>query len=230
MAKKKVSRKQFLKAPDEFMSLSSRVLAFVKEQSRYFEYLGMALAAIILIYVGINTYLKYINKKGQNVYNTAYSVLYKNMNPDMNPKELKRSEELFKEVRDRYGLSKVSQLALPELAYIKFLEKKYDEAISLYQKFLNKVSQGSPYQSVARLALAACYEEKGEFQKAVETLEQIMSGPDALFKEQAMQNLARDYRLAHQEEKSKKILKEFIKKYKNSRFLPIAKAQLDQSL
>jgi len=230
MEKKKVSRKELLKAPDEFMTLSSRAVLFVREHSRHFEYLGMAIAAIILIYLGINTYLKYVNKKGQNVYNTAYSTFYKNMNPNMNREELKRSAELFKEVIDGYGLSKVSQLALPELAYLKFLEKKYDEAISLYQEFFNEVSEGSPYQSVARLALAACYEEKGEFQKAIETLEQIMSGPDALFKEQAMLNLARVYRLAHQKEKSKKILKEFIKKYENSRFLPIAKAQVDQSL
>ena len=229
MATKKVSRKEFLKAPDEFMTLSSRAVLFVKEHSRQFEYLGMAIVAIALIYLGINTYLKYINKKGQNVYNMAYSALSKNMEPNMNREELKRSEELFKEVIDRYGLSKVSQLALPELAYLKFLDKKYDEAISLYQKFLKEVSDDASYQSVARLARAACYEEKGEFKTAIETLEQIMSSPDDLFKEQAMLNLARVYRLAHQQEKSKKILKKFIETYGNSPFLPLAKAHIEQS-
>lgn len=229
MAKKKVSRKELLKTTDEFMTLSSRAVLFIREHSRHFEYLGMALAAIILIYLGINTYLKYVNKKGQNVYNMAYTALYKNMNPNMNREELKRSEELFKEVIDGYGLSKVSQLALPELAYLKFLDKKYDEAISLYQEFLNEVSDKVTYQSMARMALAACYEEKGEFKMAIETLEQVMSGPDDLFKEQAMLNLARVYRLAHQQEKSKKILKEFIETYGNSPFLPLAKAHVEQS-
>jgi len=229
MTKKKVTRKELLKAPDEFMTLSARAVLFVKEHSKQFEYLGMAIAAIVVIYLGANTYLKYINKKGQNVYNTAYSALSKNMAPNMNQEELKRSEELFKEVIERYGLSKVSKLALPELAYLKFLDKKYDEAISLYQKFLNEVPDKATYQSMARMALAACYEQKGEFKMAIETLEKIMSGPDDLFKEQAMLNLSRVYRLAYQEEKSKKILKEFINTYGNSPFLPLAKAHVEKS-
>ena len=211
------------------MTLSARAMLFVKERSRQFEYLGMAIAAVIIIYLGINTYMKYINKKGQNVYNLAYSALSKNMESNKNRDELKRSEELFKEVIDRYGRSKVSNLALPELAYIKFLGKKYDEAISLYKEFLNQVPDKATYQSMARMALAACYEEKGDFKMAIETLEQVMSGPDDLFKEQAMLNLARVYRLAHQQEKSKNILKEFIKKYGNSPFLPLAKAHVEQS-
>jgi len=77
--------------------------------------------------------------------------------------------------------------------------------------------------------VAACYEEKGEFKTAIETLEQILSSPDDLFKEQAMLNLARVYRLAHQQEKSKKILKKFIETYGNSPFLPLAKAHIEQS-
>ena len=229
MAKKKVSRKELLKAPDEFLTLSARGMLFIREHSRQFEYLGMAIAAIIIIYLGINTYMKYINKKAQNEYNMAYSALSKNMNPEMNREELKRSEELFKEVIDNYGLSKVSKLALPELAYLKFLDKKYDEAISLYKEFLNKVPDKANYQTMAKMALAACYEQKGEFKMAIEFLEQIMASPDDLFKEQAMLNLARVYRLANQEEKSKKILKEFIETYGNSPFLPLAKAHVEKS-
>ena len=227
MAKKKVSRKELLKAPDEFLTFSGRAMRFVKEHSRQFEYLGMAVVAIVIIYIGINTYLKYINKKGQNVYNKAYYALSKNMESGKDQKELKRATDLFKEVIDRYGLSKVSRLALPELAYLKFLDKKYDEAISLYQKFINEVSD-TTYQSMARMALADCYEEKGEFKMAIEILEQVMSVPDNFVKEQAMLNLARVYRLANQQGKSKKILKEFIEKYGNSPFLPMAKAQLER--
>ena len=229
MAKKKVSRKELLKAPDEFMTLSARAMLFVREHSRQFEYIGMAIAAIIIIYLGINTYMKYINKKGQNVYNKAYYALSKNTEPGSNQEGLKRSAELFREVIDSYGLSKVSHLAIPELAYIKFLDKKYDEAISLYQKFLNEVSDQATYQSMTRMALAACYEEKGEFKMAIENLERVMSVPDDLFKEQAMLNLARVYRLAHQQEKANKILKEFIETYGNSPFLPLAKAHAEKS-
>ena len=180
------------------------------------------------IYLGVNTFMGYINEKGQSAYNTAFYALAKDPDPETAPKELKESAELFRQVIDKYGMSKVSRLALPELAYLKVLEKKYDEAIPLYERFLNEVSDNAPYQSLARLALAACYEAKGDMEKAIQTLNQITTGPDALFKEQAMLGLARVYRLADQKDKSKEILQEFVENYQNSPNLPLAKTHLNE--
>jgi len=116
MAKKKVTRKELLKSPDEFLTFSARAVIFINEHSRQFAYLGVAVVAIALIYLGIHTYLRHINKKGQNTYNMAYYTLVRNMSPDANIKDLKQSEELFEQVKDRYGISKAARLALPELA------------------------------------------------------------------------------------------------------------------
>ncbi|MGD2125731.1 MAG: tetratricopeptide repeat protein [Desulfobacteraceae bacterium] len=227
MAKpKKPSRKELLKSPDEFLTLSARAAIFVREHSKQFQYIGAAVLAAILVYLGINTYLDYIHKKGQNAYNVAYYNLVKDMNLKGDEKDLKKSEALFKKVMDKYGLSKVSRLAPPQMAYLKYREKKYDEAISLYQKFLNEIPHNTPYQALARLALAACYEEKGELEKAIETLNAVMSGAEDLFKEQAMLSLARIYRLLNQNEKAKAVLEEFVDKYKTSPFFPMAKARL----
>jgi len=227
MAKKKVTRKELLKETDEFLTTSARIAIFIREHSQQFTYLGVAVAAIALIYLGVTTYLGYINKKGQGIYNEAYYSLVKNITPDGDKKVLKQSEELFQKVVDEYGISKVARLALPEIAYLKFTEKKYDEAISLYDKFLNELPEESPYRSLAKIALAGCYEQKKDFQNATEILKQIMNGPDDFFKEQAMFQLARIYRLTNQKEKSRKILEQFLEKFKSSPFLPIVKAHLE---
>jgi len=128
--------------------------------------------------------------------------------------------------KKKYGLSKASRLATPELAHLKFQDKKYDEAISLYQEFLAEIRGNAPYEAMTMLALAACYEEKGDFNKAVETLNQIKADPDVFFEEQAMLSLARVYRLSNQPEKSQETLNEFVEKFQSSPFLPQAKAQL----
>jgi outer membrane protein assembly factor BamD (BamD/ComL family) len=226
MVKKKVTRKQLLKEPDEFLTFSGRAALFIREHSRQFSYLGVAVAAGLLIYLGITTFMGYINKKGQTAYNTAYYILAENANPQEDAQALKESAELFQKVIDKYGMSKVSRLALPELAYLRMAEKNYDEAIGLYLEFLNEIPDNSPYQSLARLALAACYEANGELESAVESLSQVVDGPNDVFKEQAMLSLARVYRLDNQKDKSKKILEEFLEKFKSSPFLPIAKAHL----
>jgi tetratricopeptide (TPR) repeat protein len=223
---KKTSRKELLKGTDEFLTFSSKAVNFMTTHLRELEYAGFAIAIIVVAYLGVTTYLRYVNKNGQNAYNTAYQTLTKEMKPDANPDNLRKSEELFNKVTDDYGLSKVARLALPQIAYLKFLDKKYDEAIVLYRKFLDKVSGNTEYELMAKLALAACFEAKGDLNTAMETLIPVVEIPDNSFREPAMLSLARLYRLDNKPEKAKEILNEFVEQHADSPLLPFAKAQL----
>ena len=223
---KKISRKELLKGTDEFLTFSSKAVNFITTHLRELKYAGFAIAILVVAYLGVTTYLRYVNKNGQNAYNTAYQTLTKEMKPDANPDNLRKSEELFNKVTDDYGLSKVARLALPQIAYLKFLDKKYDEAIVLYRKFLDKVSGNTEYELMANLALAACFEAKGDLKTAMETLIPVVEIPDNSFREPAMLSLARLYRLDNRPEKAREILNEFVEQHADSPLLPFAKAQL----
>ena len=223
---KKTTRKELLKGTDEFLTFSSKAVNFITTHLRELKYAGFAIAIIVVAYLGVTTYLRYVNKNGQNAYNTAYQTLTKEMKPDANPDNLRKSEELFNKVTDDYGLSKVARLALPQIAYLKFLDKKYDEAIVLYRKFLDKVSGNTEYELMTNLALAACFEAKGDLKTAMETLIPVVEIPDNSFREPAMLSLARLYRLDNKPEKAREILNEFVEQHADSPLLPFAKAQL----
>ena len=223
---KKTTRKELLKGTDEFLTFSSKAVNFITTHLRELKYAGFAIAILVVAYLGVTTYLRYVNKNGQNAYNTAYQTLTKEMKPDANPDNLRKSEELFIKVTDDYGLSKVARLALPQIAYLKFLDKKYDEAIVLYRKFLDKVSGNTEYELMANLALAACFEAKGDLKTAMETLIPVVETPDNSFREPAMLSLARLYRLDNRPEKAREILNEFVEQHADSPLLPFAKAQL----
>lgn len=226
MAKKKITRKELLKKPDEFITFSARAVNFLGLHLRELKYFGYAIAVIAICYLAVQTYFRHVNKQGQNAYNTAYHSVTENMKPDADPEALKKSEELFRGVMDEYGLSKAARLALPQVGYLKFTEKKYDEAIVLYRAFLDKVSGNTEYESLTRLALAACYEASGDPEEAIEALNPILEPPDGPFNEIAMLHVERLYRLVNQHEKAEKVLKDFIDKHETSPFLPMAKARL----
>ncbi len=223
---KKTTRKELLKGTDEFLTLSSKAVNFITTHLRELKYAGFVIAILVVAYLGVTTYLRYVNKNGQNAYNTAYQTLTKEMKPDANPDNLRKSEELFNKVTDDYALSKVARLALPQIAYLKFLDKKYDEAIVLYRKFLDKVSGNTEYELMTNLALAACFEAKGDLKTAMETLIPVVEIPDNSFREPAMLSLARLYRLDNKPEKAREILNEFVEQHADSPLLPFAKAQL----
>ena len=226
MAKTKVSRKELLKKPDEFITKSARAIIFAREHSSRFKAIGIIIVVLALIYVGATTYMGYTNKKGQEAYNAAYNSIAKELSTGIDRADLTESENLFRKVTDKYGMSKAALLAVPELAYIKFMEKEYDSAIDLYRQFQDELSEDDPYHSLTNLAMAVCFEEKGEMDNAIKILEQITSAQDDFFKEQAMLNLARVYSAADQEDKAQKILNDFVAKYQTSPFLALAKARL----
>lgn len=222
MAKKKISRKEMLKKPDEFISFTTKAIIFVKGHKRLFDYLGTAVLGAILIYIGIYAYMRHINKKGQEAFNAAFYAAFYNSGSEEDQQDPQKTEELFSNIIEKYGLSKAAKLALPELAYSKFEQKQYDEAIAIYEEYLDNVSEEGPYRSLARLALSTCYEQKGDYEKAIESLENIMQGPDDYIKEQAMLNMSRIYRLEGNQDKAQEVLNQFKEKFPDSVFYDMA--------
>lgn len=227
---KKIARKELLKSEDEFLTFSARAMLYVRDHAKAFQYAGLAVVAILVVYMGVYAYLGHVDKKGQAAYNEGYYALERSLYSKQDPEKLKGVEESFRKVINEYSLSDASRLAYPELAHLKFMDKKYSEAIPLYARFLEKTRGESPYRSLAMLALAGCYEGMGDTEKAVETLKSITSGPEGPSNQLAVMNLARIYRLTGQTEKATETLKEFAAKYKNSPFMPLVQAHIAKGL
>jgi outer membrane protein assembly factor BamD (BamD/ComL family) len=226
MAKKKITRKELLKGSDEFLTLSAKVAEFFRARLHQLKVAGLVVLIAAAVYIASQMYFRHVNEEGQVAYDAAYELLGQNLKPETPAGNWKKAADGFEKVISDYGLSSVARLALPQVAFIDFLDKKYDEAIKSYRKFSGEFSQGSQYQSLNDLALAACYEAKGDLKVAIETLNAILKRPGDVYQQSAMFNLARLYRIDHQPEKAKKISQEYIEKYKDSPFLPLVKAYL----
>jgi outer membrane protein assembly factor BamD (BamD/ComL family) len=222
MAKQKIKRKDLIKSPDEFLTFTERAINYIRDRSKYFEYAGMVVAAAAVVYLGATTYLNYVNKQGQGAYNLAYGDL------EEEKTDLGKTEALFKKVMDEYSLSRVSRLVSPQLGYLKYREKKYDEAVNSYEAFMKELPKRSPYRYLSQLAIAAIHEEKGEPDKAIGILNDLKSHPENVFMQETLLSLARAYRLSKQNDKAKEVYKEFIDRFTTSPFLSVAKAYLDQ--
>lgn len=228
MAKKKISRKELLKGPDEFVTFSSRAADFISTHRDQIRYLGYAVGAIVIAYFAIQIWMGHVNEKGQMAYNTAAETMMSWMvKPDPDAADLQKSGELLSEVLEEHDMSNAARLALPLAAHVKFLEKDYPEAIKRYRSFLDEFSGDALYESLARLALATCYEAAGELKSAIEILSPLaedVSG--SAFREAAMWNLARLYRLDNRPEKEAEVLKNFVVEYEGSPYFAMAKARL----
>ena len=225
MAKTKKSRKELLSTNDEFITFSSRMLMYAGEHRKILQIAGYCVLAAVLLFIGGNYYLKHLNMKAQDIYNAGLYTISENMKLEKSEEELTKSREDFGKVLADYKMSRVAALTLPQLAYIDFLEEKYDDAVTKYQEYLNDTSE-EPYSSYTLLALSVCYEKKGDYDIAISTLEKVALGEDDYSKEQAMLSLARIYRLKNDYAKSDEILKDFIEKFPASGSISVAKAAM----
>ncbi len=226
MPKTKTSPKKIAKTPDEFLTFTERCYLYVKEHIRLFQYMVIVFLALLTIYLGITAYYNHINRNALIIYNKAFYIMAKNMGPDLDPKTLKKSDESFHKLITDYSSARISDLAYAELGYLKFKEKKWDEALAYYKKFMEKKGKYQHYKNLARLAISACYEEKGDFKSAINTLKSVLESGDEHFKQIAMLDLGRLYIASGNAQKSKPILKEFLKRYPDSPFRPLVEARL----
>jgi tetratricopeptide (TPR) repeat protein len=226
MAKKRVTRKELLKKEDEFISLSTRIYRFAVEHKKKIQWTGICLAAIVVIILGISLYFRNLNQQALAAYNTAYRNLVSASSSQASEESMQRSiEELDRLVHD-YGWTKMATFAIPQLAYLKFGQGKYEEAISLYKSYLEEIGDDSIYRPMAYFGIAACYEATADHQAAIRYLKKIIDYHDAFLKEEALYSLGRMYELSGRKELSRETFQQFISEFPQSPLLPLAKARL----
>jgi tetratricopeptide (TPR) repeat protein len=228
MAKKRTTRKELLKKDDEFISLSNRFFHYVSTHEKQIQYLIVSVMIVIAIVIGISLYFKHLNKKSLEAYNLVYKKLVSNSSSDISEETVNKSIEELDSLLKKYGWTKMATLAIPQLAYLKFGQGKYDEAISLYQTYLKKDKSASIYHLMTHFGLAAAYEAKSEHQHAIQHLKKIIDDENNFLKEEAMFSLGRLYALSGQQEMSKETFKDFVNQFKESPLVPLAKASLAQ--
>jgi len=226
MAKKRVTRKELLKKEDEFISLSTRIYQFVVKHKKKLQWTGICLGAIAVIILGINFYLRHLNQKALAAYNKAYKNLLSNSSSQAGEESIQRSTEKLNRVIHEYGWTKMATFAIPQLAYLKFGQGKYEEAVSLYEDYLEQIGDNSIYQPMAYFGIAACYEAKEDYQSAIRYLKKIIDNDGVFLKEEAMYSLGRMYELHGSRELSREAFQKFISQYPQSPLLPLAKTRL----
>ena len=227
MAAKKITRKELLKSPDEFITFSSRAFGFFMAHVRELKLAGMIALGLLVCYLGGYAYLRYVNNKGQAAYNEAFYLLHNPVAPEQSQENLKKAVEIFQGVIASHGWSNAAELAIPQVAYGKFMNSEYDQSIKLYSEFKEEVSGDPDFKTLSVLAIASCYEAGGDFKRAVDALKRVLDGPDSPFMESAAYSLARVYRLDHQKDQAQAALKSFIEKYPSSPLVSMAKAHLE---
>jgi tetratricopeptide (TPR) repeat protein len=227
MAKKKrLTRKQLLKEPDEFLTLSAKAIRFASEDRKALTY---ALTAFVMVVLAVALFYYFSNLSERRAYAVFDQGLdqYMSQAPGEKSPHLQESaKERFIQVLDKYPSTRAAELSLPLYADITYAEGAYDKAIELYQKALEVVSQDDILQRLIWNSLGYAYEGKKDYATAAQYFKKITTSEGTFLKAEAYFNLGRMYEAMNNQEGARKAYNDLVKDYPGAVDFRIAKEKL----
>lgn len=221
MAKKKVTRKQLLKEPDEFITLSSKVIQWCRQYPKQLTYGIGAVIAVIVILVGVKTFNDHRSR-------AAAELLSKGLNQiriaeKENTDQIGAMAEPLDQLITSYGGQPAGRLGRIIYAHVQLTNGDADKAIELYQNALKDFKQDPSLVNIIYNGLASAYEKKGMTGEAIEQFEKIAQAEGKVLKDRALFHLGRLYRLNNEMEKSQQAYSQLLSDFPESIYAPVAK-------
>ncbi|MBT5549446.1 MAG: tetratricopeptide repeat protein [Nitrospina sp.] len=167
MAKRiKVSRKDLLKEPDQFLSISEKAVLYFTDNR------ATVLGGIAIILIGVSSLFgfKYF-KETQTLANEAfYFEIEKIANNAKETNPTAEVESVLAKIGDGMQKERASLL----LADIHFQNKEYDKADALYSAVMSTSSPEQVNYQMAQVGLAYNYETSKQYQKAIDLFKTVI--------------------------------------------------------
>ena len=226
MAKKRVTRKQLLKEPDEFMTFTGKLIQFGRKYDKQLTY---AACAFFFIIIGLTAFRFFSNRAE----NTASDLLrqamqkYETLRNDTDAAQAyAETKPDYEHILDKYASKHAGKMAGVIYANLSFEAGETDRAIQLYESALDDTVEGGGYRNLILSSLGYAYEQKNDIQTAVTYFERITGNDNPVAKDVALFNLGRLYEEMGDTEKSQAAYNRLVSEYKESVYYELVNEKL----
>ena len=227
MAKKqKKTRKELLKEPDEFMTLSGKLIGFAVTYKTQLTYgLGIILA-LAIVFSGIRFFSIRAENKAAALLEGSL-VEYNSLRTDKTPAAVYDAVSGgFQDILQKYGGKNSGKIARLIYANICYDAGKYEQAINLYNTSLKDFEAHPMIHSQILSSLGYAYEQQKQYSAAVGYFEKISTSPEQIQRGEALFHLGRLYNKLGQPGKSKEAYQKILSDHPDFIYIDIVKEQI----
>lgn len=190
----KVQRKD-VKEPDEFISTTSQVMAYVKKNYRMLAPVAGAVLVLVLITVVWYYYRAGRDRVARESFNQAVALYQAEGTEAEKPSDQRYREALsqFTALEDNYRGTESGFKALFYLGESSYHLREYDKAIDYYNRFISRSRPENYVRCFAYEGLGYCYEEKQDYAKAIDFYKRALSEPNPALPDLLYSAIARCY-------------------------------------
>lgn len=218
-----LERKKELEQPDEFISLSSRMIQLVIEQKEKAIGAVAAFVFICLVIIGYQYFSQRAELKASRLLSQE-TARYNDALASKGPVHaLQTVRDGFDTVIDKHGGTVAGKIARIKLADMLFAAGDYEKAIQYYQDAHKNFMKNPGLKDIVLTGLGCAYEAKGDRAKAIEYFEMVAENKDGIMQDEALFHLGALYTEMGEKEKGRKAYQEIIDKHPDSIYLPVAR-------
>lgn len=225
MAQKKISRKELLRTPDEFLTFSQKVFQYVSDNTKKVVILASLAVALVILTLGTKWYLGYTAGQALAAYTHALAQLP--ADKDFDPQKAEAATQGLENLIASYPRTPQARDALLELGALYYRLNRFEKSREAYEKFLEGLRpEEESLKPLILDSLAQVFEAKGDPKQAAERWEQILTLPGELLKDQAYLGLGRVYLALGRKDKAKKAYQDLLSSHPQSASASLAEAKL----
>jgi len=227
MAKKrKKTRKELLKEPDEFLTISSKLIKLAIEYKTHLSYaLGIILALAVII-----SGIRFFSIRAEN---NASALLDKSLTKYNSIKAEKQPDEVYGEVSadfqfilNKYNGKENAKLARLIYANICYNAGKYKQSIELFKTALTDFAKYPMIHHQILSNLGYSYEQEEDYSTAVGYFENISSAPEPIMRDEALYHLGRLYDKLGENEKSREAYNKILTDHQDFIYIDLVKERM----
>jgi tetratricopeptide (TPR) repeat protein len=223
---KKVSRKQLLKEPDEFITFTGKVIRLVRTyQKQVIITFGIAVSIFLIL-----SLIKVFTNRAENnafaLLNQANNKFNSFVTTEDATTALEEVEKDFEYIINKYSRHQAGKIARVNYANYCYRAGEYDRAAILYEAALKDYGKNSSYHNFILNGLGYSYKAKKDYEISAGYFEMIVSSNNHLLRDEALFNLAKLYSLLEKDNKRTEALKTIVSDYPESIYIELVKSQL----
>ncbi len=226
MAAKRVTRKQLLKEPDEFITFTGRVVAWVKAHPKQ---LAIGVGVIVGLLVMVTGY-RYINERraqaASRLLSRGMTAFQQRLESDDKGVALEAVRSDFDKLINDFSGQPAGHLGLVYYGQILLGSGKYEEAVKMLQRAWTDLGSDPALANIILDNLAEAFLQAGDKTAAITQFEKLVSGSGTLYKDAAMFQLGVLYFESDQAEKGKEMLTRLTETFPTSRYADMAREKI----
>jgi tetratricopeptide (TPR) repeat protein len=224
MAKKKrVTRKQLLKEPDEFITFSGQLIQFGMQYKTQLSYVAAILVVLLVVASGYRFFSIRSENAAEALLNQAVAKYQTALNDQDSSKAYQIVSEDFQLILKEYGSKNSGKIARFIFANICYDAGDYARAIELYRRSLEDFKDHAFMNSLIRSDLGYAHEQLNDIPSAVSYFEKIAGNQEPILRDEALFNLGVLYEKSGDHQKSAEAFQRIINEHPDSMYIEIVK-------